>query len=521
MAYVGSITKRKAVSAYDQYGDAAARVLMQQVAILPASHRASNLKAVMTKIDPSLWNRTVTIANRYKAQGAAPGVALQKGMSRAMATGLAAEVVKLGQKGGAVPKKGLLGLGTYGRSAVLKPSLLQRLGLGAIPTGALTSSSTTTTANANGPTQGQCDATGAMIFDSGAWRRLKVGETCAGNSGVVVASGTVGGGVTVTNADGTTQTAGAGLSQAAPANTLQMMQVGPFAVPLGAELTIHWTGLLPDDWRAFIAAELAQDCKNCVITSMEASTAGHPLGALIDFIGDLTPAMSNKDLVSIGPAYKTVGSINPSATSQQDQSQLVPLYNWPDQPVAQCQRPDNGEVWGFYMNIIQADITKPWDSTTNPYVCVLRWRKAPTGVWDFIKMLVGTLIDWVGDALDALGDLACGLLANPIGGAGAVVAGAAVGASQAGTKGAQAGAQVGAAGAAIANAACNPTPACPVGTTGIYPQCVPVPTTPDWLMPVAIGGLGLLAILAMTGKKKKKKPGAAPTPAPKTTKVTP
>lgn len=475
-------------SAYTQFGHRAASTLIASVQRLAPANRKGALKKALNTIDPSLWSRTQTIASRYTKQGLAPAQALHAGLARAMSTGLAAEIVHTGLKRRKPAAKGLLGLGCYGRRAVA-------LALGDTVVSKAdghTLGTTVALQPIGNPNVGICDASGTKISDVTAdgaifWRALRAGEVCRQSSSILVGSSTGGGNVTVTNADGTVQTAGQGLTQAPPPPdpNAQVLQAGPFSIPLNvAQWSVHWSGKMPADWQAFILPELAHDCSNCGVTSMENATQGHPLGALSQFFDNL-PSMVNKDLV--GRQMQIVGT--GSVGNGRPVGSVSYVLQYPDQPIVLVQRPDNGDQWGVYMSIAPVDVTKPWDSTTNPNTLLLLWKPKPQGVWDWIKIIVGAIVDAVGAALDAVGDLACGLLQSPLG----VVGGAAAGASVGGVKGAQAGA----AGAQIAAGACG----------GAAPPVPLPPPTNSWLLPVAIVGMGAAALILLMPKHKKKPGG--------------
>lgn len=485
--------------AYQRFGDNAARAVLSSIATLPPAMQASGLKRALTKIDPSLYTRTQEISARFRAQGMPASRALQKGLSRAMATGMLAEVVKTGQRG-KVAKKGLMGLGCYGCVAAVG-------GLGALTAGtgiltkAISSDTKVAAATTVVPAPGVCTPDGAFIYytaadGSLALKRRTATDVCVGTGGAaptVRDASTTGGGVTVTDTP-TGIGDGKGPYQVIwdiPANDAassdpdaahKILQVGPFQIPLGAkQYTITWQGLLPSDWIAFITQELAHDCSNCIRSSMIDATPGHTYGTLRDFLGPATPSRVNQDLVSFGQAQ-------PDAFNQ---SKVYYKISLPDQPIALVTRPDTGEDWGMFAVVAPKDPSYPWDSTTNPYVLRILWRKKPTGVWDWIKHIVGVVIDAVGDALQKVGELACDLLNSQAGQVGAVAGGAAIGAEQGGAKGAQVGAQIGQAGAQIGAAQCS-------GSTA---PVVTVKT--NWLVPVAVFGVGAALIYAFNKRKKK------------------
>jgi hypothetical protein len=104
---------------YEDYGQRAAQIILSRVKSVPPKKRQDALKQIMDKIDRSLWTRTQDIWKRYIAQGMNPGQAMPLAISRAMSTGLAAEVINTGLRRAAPQAKSLLGLGCYGCMAVL------------------------------------------------------------------------------------------------------------------------------------------------------------------------------------------------------------------------------------------------------------------------------------------------------------------------------------------------------------------------------------------------------------------
>ena len=422
-----------------------------------------------------------------------------------MSTGFAAEIIHTGMKGQRPKARSLMGLGAYGHRAIYSA-----LGDVASKAGAITAAqggaAIATSANQSmDPRLGVCDVTDQYITDMATdgsiyWRRLKAGEQCIGQSNVsqisagvneVTGTGTSGG-VTILSPDGTVDTSGQGQSQAVVTDpNAQVLQVGPFNIPLNvSQWDVRWSGKLPADWQAFILPELTTDCKNCAITSMENATDGHPMANLWAFFDDPGggfPTQVNKDLV--GYQQKWVGgqgipAIVPNLGRPLKQGEVAYVIAEPNQPIVMVTRPDSNDAWGVFMTFEPTDNTKPWDSTTNPMILVLRFLKNPMGVWDWIKRLLGVIIDIIGDALSGLGGLACDVLQTPAG----VVGGAVVGGYVGGPTGAAAGIK----GAQIGAAACSD------------PVPPPVVETTSWILPLALFGVGILAVTMMTGKHKKK-----------------
>ncbi len=360
---------------------------------------------------------------------------------------------------------------------------------------------------------GMCTSDSAFIWRGATatapahWERRAAGEQCQGLSTVQgnVRTGQ-GGGVSVDGVNHGPITlvydfdTSANAASSDPNAAKQSLQVGPFKIPLSArEYTIHWTGLMPADWAAFIVPELAHDCSNCVFTSMEDATAGHTMGVLRDFFGDATPPKINKDLVTVPSIGFLVDGVFRTSYSGGGSYPLAMKISLPDQPIAVVSRPDNGETWGMFMVVLPRDPTYPWDSTTNPYVLNFFWRKQPQGVWDWIKRIVGAIVDFVESAVCSLVPVA--LKAPP---AGAVTAGIVAGSIVLKMSG-----------------VCNPDCpqgmtynqaingcACPMGMTydATSKTCVPYvppPASTTWMWWLG-GAIGVLALLALATKSKNK-----------------
>jgi hypothetical protein len=303
-------------------------------------------------------------------------------------------------------------------------------GFGVVSKAALQTNITAQAIAPPAPTVGQCSADGAFIWAlasdgvTGYWRRLSVGEACTGVSIIPGPKTDTNppGGVSVTPTDHGPIVVWYNFpfdnaASSDPNAAHQTLKVGPFTIPLGAQqFTIHWAGPLPADWQAFVGDALGHDCSNCIFTSMIDATPGHVGGRLLDFIPGL-PSKINKDLVSFADVS--------SATTNTGQNLLE--ISLPDQPVAVVSRPDNGENWGMFMVVQPTDPTYPWDSTTNPYELAFYWRKQPQGVWDWIKRIVGDIVDLAEDIVNAVKSIACDLLPvasktpNPYVMAGAVI----------------------------------------------------------------------------------------------------
>lgn len=80
----------RAANPLAEFGQRSARML-----IADASSEA-DLRKVLAKIDPTLWDRTKKIDAQLRSRGARPAVALESALAQAMSSGLVTEVLKVG-----------------------------------------------------------------------------------------------------------------------------------------------------------------------------------------------------------------------------------------------------------------------------------------------------------------------------------------------------------------------------------------------------------------------------------------
>jgi hypothetical protein len=251
------------------------------------------------------------------------------------------------------------------------------------------------------PAVGACSSDGKFIWQAGpdgtavggSWARLRVGEVCQSVSTNV--------GPTTTVHDGS----GGTILPAPDTSKQKFLKVGPFVIPYESEsFAIHWSTLLPKDWQDFINAELAHDCSGCVSSSMRPATPGHPFGALRDFLGSGMPTQINIDF-----AVRPTGDENSFGLCGLPyiyDPLTADMSNW--NPIVFTQNPDTGEDFGIYMYMSPRDCNKPWDSTTNPFILNLIWRKIDRhwydSVWSWIKHIVAEVIQI---AQTVICDVAC------------------------------------------------------------------------------------------------------------------
>lgn len=455
---------------FAEYGRRASAIVMARVMKLPPSVRKDAIKKVLGAIDPNLYNSAAQHANALAAKGAPASTALALGLAKSMSNGIGKEIVDIGKRRVRKPApRGQVGLGCYGLA-----------GLGAIPKSVVPATAVVNQLQAAPLAAGQCrlDANGNPAFIwvaetptvAGHWERLRAGQTC---SGIYAAGGAVdvrdqrggaggGGGIT----------GGTGQVAVPPELQLQMLQVGPFTIPLNvASFGIKWSQPLPAEWQAPIIETLSHDT-DLVGTGMVDAKPGKIWNRLRAFLPGMPTRVNQRFIGLRDGGGGSQGTLVQSA----------------EYPVIRTTRPDNGEDWGMFMTVQPRDLTKPWDSTSNPYLLALEWKKIDKGffasIWDWIKNVASKIVDFVGDALDAIGDLACGILTNPAAGVAAGATAAAYGVPP----------QTGAQGVAVAAAACGTTP----------PPAPPATSSFDDLWPIALAGVGVIALATLIPKKKKK-----------------
>lgn len=105
---------------FGTFGQRAAMAMIQQARRLPTKQaQAQALKAMMDKIDPSLYGRAGAAAAKFRERGASPQTALAQGIAAAMSEGILAELHQVGKSRTPPQARSLLGLGCYGCAAAL------------------------------------------------------------------------------------------------------------------------------------------------------------------------------------------------------------------------------------------------------------------------------------------------------------------------------------------------------------------------------------------------------------------
>ena len=105
---------------FESYGQKAAQALIARVQSLPSGQRQAAMKKLLDMVDKTLWSRTQGFFDRYvREQKMPPADAFPLALSRALSTGIAAEVILTGQRRSAPQANSLLGLGCYGCGPLL------------------------------------------------------------------------------------------------------------------------------------------------------------------------------------------------------------------------------------------------------------------------------------------------------------------------------------------------------------------------------------------------------------------
>ncbi len=461
---------------FDNYGQRAAQALIARVSSLPQSQRAKALRAVLDKVDKSLWTRTQDIFRRLVQQGSPPAAAFPAALARAMGAGFAAEVVSTGIRGTAPQAKSLLGLGCYGCAAILA--------LGA-----------------DEAADCQTSPGFSWVYGTqgvaGHWERTKSGAKDV----PFCKSGAPDGATTVIVKPG---------------------DVRDHTVPSAEMVAVSMT---PDMKRPFyfrknIATDKSRDFSK--LPDIMIVPPGVPEAKLDawrkathvmtdipeDWAKWIHDDMTHKGPTKDGPSYQvSYDGLKPSDPPRwipelvgiRDGDTIYTTKSW--LPNAFFKWPTNDATMGIYvmMEVVNRDYKygdapyNPSDVTENPVVLKIWASKVPEqnrsffediaqGVVQFFAKVVDVVVDTVAGGLDELADLACDVLNSPAGPAAGAAAAGAVGIPPA----------AGAAGATIAKGACG-SPAPP-----------PAPPPPQSIMPyVLLGGGALVAIAVLTKKKKK------------------
>jgi hypothetical protein len=341
---------------FEAYGTRAAQAILSRINQLAPSVRKQQLKQILDRLDPSLWNRTAEITRRYVGQGLHATEAFPRGLARALSAGIAAEMIRSGQTSSAPQPASLLGLGCYGCEAAL----------GATPAG-----------------------TGVLA---------KLGISLANASSI--ASSAV-------------------LAATAPTlpKSGQMVQVGPFTFPVGDQAfqmigtKAQWQAV-PGSWKRYVRNIVVITDRD--LKTMQDDFMAHPSmqssGQLSALMNSLKPAPTNavwNDWLQIKPGERvTMRAISPAMT----QGKWSDADDGRAMPIAKFVHPVSQNLWGVFLSLTP--------NKDNPTAAQLYVKWIPEKPWyqkalDFIPSIIAGVIDVVKDVVEELGDLACQLATNP------------------------------------------------------------------------------------------------------------
>lgn len=220
----------------------------------------------------------------------------------------------------------------------------------------------------------------------------------------------------------------------------EMLALGPILIPARAtSFAFQWEGLLPEDWRAAINETIAKDCDSCFRNNMRSTATGRVYGRLRPFLGDGLPAEMNQQFVSFDDIWGGIGDrttganimtpewvndhidmINEAAggnfTGTYEQFMRSGIWaadlidalvvQRPDAPIFLAEHPILKKDYGIFMSVVRRDLSKAWDSTTNPYVLQLVWRPVDkswiTKAWEWVKRIVIKVVKFTKDTFCAL-----------------------------------------------------------------------------------------------------------------------
>lgn len=512
-----------------EYGDRAAKVLIDAVRRLPPGQRKAAMKAQMDKIDRSLWARTATIARQLQAQGWVPASALAEAMSRAMQAGFHAELIKQGQRvvrGQRAKAMGYLG------------------GLGAdAPSSPIPSRSSASPAS--------CPHTWVPANGSVAahWERTRAGQPgtrdASGGCYIIGTSSGAPGGVVTT---GGTVLGKPGSIVAAPQ---RMVQVGPWQFPadadtymIGRTVRDHRTGTARQPFDAIPAAW--QAAITDAIRKLDPGSRGWaPMTLGLTYV----PAAAlgiNPNL--IGPlktswVKNSAGQVVDNAYLNQKGWLPIRLFpvqfqagvNLPAIPIFRTMHPTKNVEYGVFLrstadgfgveypptiNGVQPTTNQPGFGVTGnkpgdtfaggdgnwfkygapringplsfewkpipPPADTSFWHDVGRGILDVVTFIPSVLTDVSAAVGNALADAACAALTSTAGQTAAAIAAASQGVPP----------NVTVAGAQLAANAVGCS-----GSTDVTPAVIPPPPGKSYLLPLAIGAAAVGAVYLMTRKR--------------------
>lgn len=435
---------------FEEYGRRAAAKILAHVRMFPAIQHKTELKKVMDRIDPTLYARTANYAKQYVARGMSATEAVVRGLTRALSTGIAAEMVEVGRTGAAPQARSLLGLGCYGCSAAFGAA-----GLG----------DTAPVTKCGNPPPGLSwvPAAGAI---PGHWERAR--------SGVAPTRNPVDGNYCVTSSGQVSYTPkdphvsiADNQAPAGPAPGVDMLTVGPLTFP--GDMTKPWIitatspTTIPAAWKPFIVNALTNK----------------QLLALPSY--GVFAKMAEKMTVPDNAIYKALGLVPGQKITARQLSPKGTTGKWSDTdddaiPMATFKHPQSGNKWGIFV--------APLPNKTAPTALQMYVKWLPDKPWykDALGWIADLPVKVVKGVIEAVSELACKVATSPNAAQAGAAAGVATGA----------GASAGAAGASIVAGLCA-QPVAPI------PPPVAMPS--GNLLPLAILGGGALLAVLLTKKK--------------------
>lgn len=449
--YVGSVKQQVAKAMGDvdapmptpfvRYGQRAARAIILRIQNVAPTERRAKLKALLDAIDPSLFTRTDRLAQQLIQRGVPPVQAIEQGLARSMATGVASEILELGATRKKPSARSLLGLGAYGGrwvASALGDTVASKAGLN------MTTVLAQAAATGTPQREGYCwiPATDAV---PGHWERARAGVPCAAlPPGSGPTSGGSQGGVTVT--DTTTGQQVKTPVQTAPATSVDFLRVGPWLLrnEEGSKIGIAYSLLTKDQ-----VAQLWKGIQTVLAQAMALGFNGQRVYNI-----PYGPHANGPNLKDLGlPIDMKVDKIVMNTAF----------------PIAKFKHPTTGDNEQLMVVLQDGKLQVFWH----------KWESIWEKIVGFLVELVASIVKPI---LEELGDLACQLLNDPAAAAGTQIAAGASGVPPgAAATGVQAGKTI----------------------CGGQQQTLPPEADSFPILPVVIAGGAVLAIAAFWPKKKR------------------
>lgn len=416
---------------YQVYGQRAAHLIMQRLSGV-TSNKSKALRTVLDQIDPALWPKAQRAAATLP-KGTPANTRVEAALASAMADGITSEVVQIGKTGRRPKPQSLLGLSSYGPHVAMG-AILSELGA-STPQGVVAQQASVAFTSTLPVPAGQDPCKYELV--------PAVGQP--GQAGYKPAY------VRRVRASGREYPAPAGcaVSTGSPASSpiTQFVEVGPFRAPIDGGTFMDSRGEMSQGWKDTFAD-----------TIKKVQYYGQQFSNAMFQTGQTRPA-------------KEVGldrwfGLDPNL-------RISPNLVNGKAPTFKTKHPTKNEMWGIYL-------------ITTPTKFGYQFKKIPENrswwgaLWDWIKDVASAVyhaaadvVEFAGDVVAGLAELACSAVSNPNAGAAAAAAGG----------------PAGAAGAAAAAGICaGPVPAAipPVVDTG------PSSTTLLLLAGAAVGGYLLL-----------------------------